>query len=91
MTRVTPFFGSKLHLVLNHYIRILFSVDHERFVPLSTAFSLFLYLLFCLLINARWYIHFGFHMITSYLVSVPLLKGRRGLVHNCSNRQMPVC
>ena len=91
MTRVTPFFGSKLHLVLNHYIRILFSVDHEGFVPLSTAFSLFLYLLFCLLINARWYIHFGFHMITSYLVSVPLLKGRRGLAHNCSNRQMPVC
>ena len=91
MTRVTPFFGSKLHRVLNHYIRILFSDDHEGFAPISTAFSLLSYLFFCLLINARRYIHFGFHMITSYLVSVPLLKGRRGLVHNCSNRQMPVC
>ena len=44
----------------------------------------FLYLFSSLLINARWYTHFVFRMITSYLVSVPLFKGHRGLVHSCS-------
>ena len=42
------------------------------------------YLFSCLLINARRYIRFGFHIITLYLVTVPLFKGHRGLVHNCS-------
>ena len=46
---------------------------------------LVLYLFSCLLINTRRCIHFDFCMIISYLVSVPLFKSYRGLVHNCTD------
>ena len=45
---------------------------------LYVSYFSFLYLFSCLLINAHRYIHFGFHVIPSYLVSVPLFKGHRG-------------
>ena len=53
-------------------------------ICLYVMYFSFLYLFSCLLINAHWYIHFGFHIISLYLVSVPLFKGHRVLVHNCS-------
>ena len=62
-----------LHLALNYVL--LFSVDGKGFTSLRLRLLLlFLYLFSCLLINARRYSHFGFHMTTSYLASVPLFK-----------------
>ena len=40
----------------------------------STSSSLLFISVSCLLINARRYIYFGFHIMTSHLVSVPLFK-----------------
>ena len=72
-----------LHLALNYVFS--FSVDGKGFTSLRLRpLLLFLYLFSCLLINARRYSHFGFHMTTSYLVSVSLFKDHRCLVHNCS-------
>ena len=38
--------------------------------------SVFLFIS-CLLINARWYIHFGLNMTSTYLILVPLFKDHR--------------
>ena len=55
------------------------------FSSLFLRLLLFLFIsIFCLLINACWSIHLGFHLIISYLVSMSLFKGQRVLVQNCS-------
>ena len=51
--------------------------------PLLLLFiSLFMFIN-CLLINARWCIHFGLYIISMYLVLVPLFKYHMGLVYVC--------
>ena len=82
----TPLFSLNQHFVLGDHTSISSRGDDERLASLYLRLLLlFLYQFSCLLINARRYIHFGFHIITSYLVSVPLFKGDRGVLHNCSS------
>ena len=101
-----PFLGLKLYLALNDCTRILFSVDDEGFASLTLRlllflfisvffYSSFLYLFSCLLNNAPWCIYFVFHIISSYLVPVPLFKGHRGLLYRSvrlfiNNTDIPV-
>ena len=75
----------KQHFVLSYHTSISSQGYDESLASLCLRLlRFFLYLFSCLLINARRYIHFWFHIITSYLVSVPLFKDHRGLVRNCS-------
>ena len=66
----------------------MFLIWSQRFASFSLRLLLFLFIsvfLFinCLLINARWYIHFGLYIISTYLVLDPLFKDHRGLVDDC--------
>ena len=48
---------------------------------MSSTFSICIcFVVYCLLINTRWYIHFGLNIISTYLVLVPLLKDHRGII-----------
>ena len=101
-----PFLCLKLILVLNHCTRILLSVDDQGFASLTLRLLLFLfisvffcssflYLFSCLLNNAPWCIYFGFQIISSYLVPVPLFKGHRGFLYTSvrlfiNNTDVPV-
>ena len=76
-------------IILEYLCDGIFFMLYQRFKGVSLYLLLFLFIsvvLFvnCLLINVRWYIHFGLYIISMYVVLVPWFKDHRGLVYSCS-------